>query len=196
MPFVPIPSATKVTVSGTLFGQLVQNVWYVQQGGPPTPAQLNAVAGIFQVNYANIIAPLSNQLTVSEFTARWLGDIAGPETTLISSPAQAGTAISPSSAGNVALCVSLRTALAGRRFRGRKFFSGIPEGATAENAIDSTLAAFIVSAIDDMMSDLNANTTPLAIVSYAGLTVVPVVAPLVTDLFVDSQRRRLTKRGR
>lgn len=101
-----------------------------------------------------------------------------------------------SSPGNVTLCVSLRTALAGRRFRGRKFFSGIPENATASNLIDSSLAGFVVTGINNLIGALAGNGFPLSIVSYIGPTVTPVETALVTDLFVDSQRRRLSGRGR
>jgi len=94
------------------------------------------------------------------------------------------------------LCVSLRTGLAGRRFRGRKFFSGIPKANVADNTIDSALCDDIVNGVGTMMSALNANATPLSVVSFVGLTVTAVTAALCTDNFVDSQRRRLTGRGR
>lgn len=196
MPTPLIPNACKVTVSGSLFGQLVENVWFTQTAGVPTVPDMNTIAGVFQTDYASILVPLSADLTVSQITVRYLGDAAGPETTLFITPAQAGGVGAGSEPSNVALCVSLRSALAGRRFRGRKYFSGIPVGAVTDNSISPTTADPIVNAINGLITDLATAGFPLQIVSFTGLTSVPVVTALVVDYFVDSQRRRLTGRGR
>jgi len=196
MPLPTIANAAKVTVKGELFGQLVENVWFVGTPGLPSAGDLSTICGIFQTGYVGILAPLSEDLSYGEFTARYLGDVAGPEFTLASIPAEAGGTAQPSSPGSVALCVSLRTSLAGRRFRGRKYFSGIPENAVAANVVDPAVGSTIVSAINDLITALAGNDSPLAIVSYAGLTVTGVTTALLVDNFVDSQRRRLTGRGR
>lgn len=196
MPTPIIANATKVTVVGTLFGQLVENVWYVQTADPPATADLLAIASDFQVGYAAIMAPLSGDFTVSEIDLAYIGSAAGPEVSFGVTPPQAGGATTGSEPGNVCLCVSLRTALPGRRFRGRKYFSGIPIGKVVANQVDATLAADIVTAVNDLIGTLDRNGTPLSIVSFVGLTIVPVVTALAVDLFSDSQRRRLTKRGR
>lgn len=197
MPSPIVANAVKVTVTGDLFGQLNQNVWGVIVAEPPTVAVLDNILDIFQSHYGDLVGPLSANLTYSSAEARYIGSADGPETArFFDPPITGGQAAAPSSPSNVALCVSLRSGLAGRRFRGRKFFSGIPEGAVANNLIDSTLCTAVVSAIGDLIVELAANNTPLAIISLVQLTVVEVISVICVDNYVDSQRRRLTGRGR
>lgn len=196
MPTPIIPNVNKITVKGTLFGQVNENVWYYGFTGEPSEAEQLTVASIMQTGYAAIQLPLSNQYTVNEITVRYMGTANGRESTLVITPAQAGGAVSESSPGNVALCVSLRTGMAGRRNRGRKYFSGIPEAAVSNNAINQDLCDEVVAAIIDLIGTMSTNGTPLLVVSLVALTGVALTTALCTDNFVDSQRRRLTGRGR
>lgn len=198
MPTPIISGAIKTTCRGFLFGQTVENVWGVHWGaGAPEMGDLEIINGIFQTAYVDIMAPLSDQLTLNEVTSRYLGSADGPEHTLAIIPGQTGGALSASSPGNVALCVSLRSAFAGRRLRGRKFFSGIPEANTASNTIDVALCDAVVEAINAaLIGNLVSNGTPLAVISLVALAVTNIVTAVCVDNFVDSQRRRLTGRGR
>lgn len=195
MPLPLIANATKVEVRGTLFNQQVENVWYVQTADPPLLADLSTIASIFQIGYAAFTGPLSQDLTTREVFVRYVGSASGPEFTLTIAPPQPGGAVEDSMPSNVALCLSLRTALAGRRFRGRKYFSGIPVSKVVGDVIDSTLVSNMLTDINTMIADLATNGTPLSIVSYVGLTITPVVTCTAVDTLVDSQRRRLIGRG-
>lgn len=185
-----------MTATGELFGQLVENVWGVHFLGTPTVTDLDGILAVFQTSYAGIVLPLSNFISYNTFTARYLGDPAGPESTLFVSGGMAGGGSGPCEPGNVAFCVSLRTAFAGRRFRGRKYFSGIPTSMQVENTVDNAFGDAMVAAVQDLISNLATNGTPLAIISNTGLAVTDVVAAIATDYYIDSQRRRLTGRGR
>lgn len=197
MPSPIVPNAVKVSVRGELFGQEVLNVWGCVVGTAPTPTELLGIAAIFQTRYADLLGQLSSDLSISEITCRYLGAAEGPEATLVITPAMTGgQAAAPSSPSNVCLCVSLRSGLAGRRFRGRKYFSGIPEGFTADNLIGIDVCDSIVEAINALITDLAGNSTPLAIVSIVQLAATEVITALCVDRFVDSQRRRLSGRGR
>jgi len=196
VPFVPIPNAAKITVKGDYFGQLVENVWTCLTSGAPTLGDLESIASVVIANYPAIVEPLSTSLTISEVTVRYLGDEAGPEVTNVPVTPIAGTNASPGLPGNVALCVSLRTALAGRRFRGRKYFSGWTEADVVGNQVDAGAVADIVAACNAFIADMIAEGYPLTIVSYTGLTNTNVVTALCIDPYVDSQRRRLPGRGR
>jgi len=196
MPTPIIANVCKVTVIGTLFGQDVENVWYVGTTGAPDPTEMSAIAGTFQSNYTGILGVLSQDLAIGEINVRYMGDVGGPDFTLAITPAQTGAEPVGSEPGNVCLCVSLRSALAGRRFRGRKYFSGLPTGSVVANTVDAPLANAVVIAVNQLITDLAAGGTPLQVVSFVGLTSVPVLTAIVTDLFSDSQRRRLTGRGR
>lgn len=196
MPFTPIATAAKITVKGDLYGQLVENVWTCLVAADPPLLDLDNIANRVAASYPAIIAPMTTALTINEITVRYLGDIAGPEFTLVPATPITGNSANPGLPGNVALCVSLRTALAGRRFRGRKYFSGLVESSVVGNLVDSGVVAEIVTACQEFIDAMIAEEYPLTIVSYAGLTNVNVVSAVCVDNYVDSQRRRLTGRGR
>lgn len=196
MPTPLIANTCQVVVKGTLFGQLVENVWHVLCPDPPISDDLEAIAAVFHVGYGAIAAPLSQDISFTEVYVRYMGAAEGPEYTLGISPPMTGGAVLPSAPGSVALCVSLRTALAGRRFRGRKFFSGIPEDNIVGNAIDPAFCTLIVNAVDDLRLAAFAAGYSLEVVSLVGLTATLVASVLCVDNYVDSQRRRLTGRGR
>lgn len=196
MPTPLVPSAASVTVSGTYFGQLVQNVWHVTTTDPPTVEDLEGINAIFQTAYGALAIYFADSISWNEITSRYLGDIGGPEVTLVITPAQTGGDANQGMPGNVALCVSLRTALAGRRFRGRKYFSGIPTPEVEANTVTEGFAEGVVAECQNLIDALFTNGTPLSVLSYVGPTIVPVITALVTDRYVDSQRRRLTGRGR
>lgn len=195
MPTPTVANANVVEVRGQLFGQLVENVWFVGSTGALDESSMLDVMSIFQTSYSSIMAPLSEDFSINEIYMKYLGNLAGPEATLAITPAQTGGIATAAAPGNVAFCVSLRTALTGRRFRGRKYFSGLPNNQVVANALNVTVADAIVSAVQAMIVTLSGNGTPLAVVSFTGLTVTNVTTALYTDLFVDSQRRRLTNRG-
>lgn len=195
MPTPIIPNACQVEVRGQLFGQLVENVWFVQSSGAPSGAEMETIAATFQTQYVNVMAPLSQDYSINEIFVKYLGNPAGPEFTLGITPAQTGGVATASAPGNVAFCVSLRTALSGRQFRGRKYFSGLPNNQVANNALNVAVADDIVAAVADMIINLAAVSFPLAVVSMTFSTVTLVTTALYTDLWLDSQRRRLTNRG-
>ena len=191
MPTPVFPTAYKVEVKGTLFTIPLMNVWYVQGPDPFDLAEATAIAAIFQTGYGGILATLSQDISYNEIEVSNLGGVATGSYSLFISPADEGDIAQDSLPGSVAFCVSLRSALAGRRFRGRKYFSGLGEGHVTENLFDAAVAADLVTAIQTMATALTANGTPLSIFSPTGLTLVPVVSIVATDLTVDSQRGRL-----
>lgn len=196
MPSPVFPTAYQVEVRGLLFGQQVENVWHCQGDDPFDPGTASGIAGIFQTAYAGLMAPLSENYTVREIFVHNLAGTASGEFTLAIIPAQAGGEPVGSEPGNVAFCVSLRTALAGRRFRGRKYIAGLPTGSVVANELDASIANTLLTEIDLLRVNLASNSTPMCIFSPTGLTLVPVTAVTFVDLVVDSQRRRLTGRGR
>lgn len=190
------PTAYKVEVKGIYFGQLTENVWYVQGPDPFDESVALAVAGIFQTGYAALMAGQSQDMSINEIAVSNLGGTATGTTALTISPAQQGGRVQDGEPGNVAICISLRTALSGRRFRGRKYFSGLGKGDVTGNQFNLTQLGVMLSGIAGMVSDLNTNGTPLSVFSPTGLTLVPVNNVNAVDNFVDSQSRRLTGRGR
>lgn len=196
MPTPLIATAAKVTVRGRLDNQLCENVWYTVCDTGPALVQLESIAAIFQTAYGGIATVMSDTYFVNDITVRYMGSALGPEITLTNTPPQQGGVAGAAEPNNVALCVSLRTAQAGRQARGRKYFSGIPKAEVDGNLISTDFCDAILNEMTSLILALATNGTELAIVSLVGLTVLPVVAALCVDNTVDSMRRRLPGRGR
>jgi hypothetical protein len=190
------PTAYQVEVRGTLYGQLVENVWHVQGPDPFDPTVAELIASEFQTDYVGIMADLSQDYSIHEIFVKNFGGVASGEFTLAITPSQVGGAANPGLPGSVAFCVSLRTALAGRTTRGRKFIAGLDETTVTGNTLDAAVADGIVGAINGLKNGLITLGNPLSIFSKTAVTLVPVTAATKVDNFVDSQNRRLTGRGR
>jgi hypothetical protein len=110
---------------------------------------------------------------------------------------------------NVTLTVSFRTANRGRSFRGRNYVVGLGETQVAGN----TVAPSVITAFDGIYSQLLASpvaaiATWVVVSRFSGVDPVtkepiprvtgiatPITSVTVVDNVVDSQRRRLPKRG-
>lgn len=161
----------------------------------PDSAGLLTVAAIFQTALSDLLAFCSQDLVLREIFCKNLADEAGPEATLTITPGQAGGVAVAGEPGNVAFCVSLRSALAGRSFRGRKYLVGIPVGSVVANVVDDGFVDGALGAIDALIGALETNDTPLGIASKVLSTIVPVIAVSAVDRYSDSMRSRLTGRG-
>jgi len=191
MPTPVFPTAYKVLVKGLLFGVPIENVWYCQGPDPFDVGSADSIAAAFATAYGEIATPLSADITFTEIEVTNLGGTATGQHIVLITPPQAGGAGVGSEPGSTAFCVSLRTALAGRRFRGRKYFSGLAKPDVVGNMLDSSVAADIVAGVNNLVSALAGIGLPLSIFSTVGSTLVPVTTALATDLRVDSQRGRL-----
>lgn len=191
MPSPVLPSAYKVLVKGTLFTIPVENVWAVQGPDPFDVSAAATIAGVFQTAYGAIAAELSEDIEFTEIEVTNYGGLATGQYIFAITPPQAGGLGVGSLPGSVAFCVSLRTALSGRRFRGRKYFSGLAESDVTGNFLSPTRGAAIVTACEDLKDALNSAGYPLAVFSPTGVTLTDVVTCTATDYKVDSQRGRL-----
>jgi hypothetical protein len=113
-----------------------------------------------------------------------------------------GAASGGTAPGNVTWCETLRTGHVGRAFRGRNYLPGLPEDALNGNEVYSTFANDIIAGENLWAAALTAAGYVWCIVSRTlnGVTRTPPVALPITgvgyaDLSIDSQRRRLNKRG-
>lgn len=129
MPFVPAPNVLEVAAIQEYSGEPVVNVWHFLKGaGSITEDDADNIAGIVDSWYISDIAPLvhtawSHKTTrvrdltvqdgmVKEYAINTQGQLSG-------SPLP----------GSNAVCISLRSSLAGRSRRGRKYFSGLNHAA-------------------------------------------------------------------
>lgn len=203
MPSLVVPNAGLLRFIWTLAGaQYAINVLGVQNPSG---------SGITQGSTNSLGAAIKTALTTSGFVG-----VAGTQIALqniglrnINVPNQAefldnGAPVVGTGSGNmlppqIALCVTLRTALAGRSFRGRCFLPGFTEEASEANgtcvAGAATTAANFINAVRDACT---AAGLPLAVISRPQLDgtpssagfATPVTLGVVRDLVWDTQRRR------
>jgi len=206
MATVPVPDVAEVEIRQMIFGQLIENTLYFALTGGWDEAALMDLATSVGVWFIEEVLPLlSNELTFREAVARDLSAGATAQQ-IYSIPPVAGGNANLAAPSNVAAAISLRTATAGRSFRGRNYVAGLPLDAVVENEIESSVGDALVAAYNAMMTTYVTPAVPGARWSVVsrftggaarafGLATEITVATL-TDYFIDSQRKRLTGRGR
>jgi len=198
-----VPNTIQVEVIYLLFGQRVENVFHVEVPGGIDAAVIadtaNEMGGWVE---AQLMPLLSGSLVFLGVEAKNLDIEDGGVAIYTPTGTVVGGIASPALPGNVSYCISLRTASSGRSFRGRKYIAGIPLSMRTENTIDSTWSADLVAAFNDLIAVFEALGKFLVVVSRVADGVERLVgvathvsAAQVTDMFIDSQRRRLTGRG-
>jgi len=203
MPFVPAPGVVQVNVVFQLFGQRVENVWEVVPTGTIDAPLLQDIADTFRTWVEDEYLPLiSNDALFLLVEAKDVSEATGA--TAVSAPLAPvnGGSANASMPGGTSLAVSLRTALGGRSFRGRKYLFGLANSQVVGNQVGVSSANDFVGAINLLIGQLNTAGFPLVIVSRFANKVArtsaintPVTVATLVDYNVDSQRRRLTGRG-
>lgn len=203
MPFVPVPDTMQVNVRFLLFNQLVENVYDVQaDGGVDAVALVDCRDAMIDWVVGTLMPNLSHDIFFQGLEIQNLSIENGSVISYTAPSPVAGGKDSASEPGNVAFCVSLRTAASGRSFRGRKYMAGIPVVHRTGNQVQAVWAADILNAMNDLITVLQAINQTLVVVSKIadGIERITGVATAVSgitysDLNIDSQRRRLTGRG-
>lgn len=108
----------------------------------------------------------------------------------------AGAAVAGTAAGNLAplntaICVTLRTALAGRSFRGRTYLSGLTTAAVSTGGlITGPVQAAAKAWVDAVDAAMGANGFPMAVISRTRNVANDVTLTQTRDALWDTQRRR------
>ncbi len=211
MPFIPVPQCAQVQIQGVIDGQETINDLYFSHGTTIDITALQALADAVDNWYwASILPELSNDFTyvrtiVTDLTTNTSG------VAFQSANTGPGGVTGESNPNNVAACISFRTALRGRNWRGRNFIPGIPGSVVTLNTIGNAFITNVQAGY--RLLKFGGTTIPgdwswVVVSRYSGVDVngKPIprtsgVVELVTDaLFVDptvdSQRRRLPGRGK
>lgn len=151
-------------------------------------------------------ARVSTDVELSQVGVRSIATASQPEF-LGANAAVAGTNAADPLPAQTALCVTLRTALAGPSFRGRVYLPGWSEASNDTDgacaAADATDAADFINAVSGSMSGLGltmavlsrpraASVIPAVTITAKSGFATAVNAALVRDRLWDTQRRRLT----
>lgn len=197
MPTPIIPSGVKVTCRFTLFNQIIENVWGCHPGGTIDLAELQSIAADFaSVTSSDLMPFLSSDVTFIDVEALDVSIASGINAVFTVDPPVVGSVDEPSSPSNVAVCISLVSAVGGRSGRGRKYFSGIQKSGVVADVVDTAITSALINYVGSLISTLSGNGHPLAILSPTTLALHDVIGSQLTDSFSDSQRRRLVGRGK
>lgn len=197
VPFVAIPSTVKLAIVGTAESQQIVSVLhYKYVGTAPTSAALtvfiNAWLGLHKTSW---LACMGVQYTMQHVDCTDLSVSSGNfATVVVGGPSNVGTGGGSALPGNVALALSWRTGVAGRRNRGRTFF-----GPLSDNQVDNSIAtSAFLTALTTLASQLISQTYSggfdFAVASYADHAA-KIITGVVIEAITDSMRRRLPGRG-
>ena len=204
MPFVPTPDAAVANIRYLLDGQEVENsIAFVAQGGFPPGGFADLAGELASAWSANVMPLLGNTLILREVNVVDQSSATGPSISLPIVPNIPGGNAGAPLPNNVALSVSLRSTGRGRSSRGRIFLAGLTETQVTANTISLALADQIAAAVNSVRTTLIAQGYDMVVISRQFNNVArlnglpfPITSVVVVDPVVDSQRRRLPKRGR
>lgn len=212
MPFVPAANVAMVELRMIFAGQKVENTLYFENLSTWSPTSLTALATALEGWWRDNYAPLtSDTVRLNEIAATDLTTATSSAIILPALSDSVGEQITGALPNNVSLCVSFRTALRGRSFRGRNYFVGLNIGQYDGNSVLVTTVGAIQDAYSLLLpsggvvpSGVNwvvlsrfsgmSGTPPEPTPRPAGVTE-PVTAVQIVDPTIDSMRRRLPGRG-
>lgn len=204
----PAPGCVQLEMIFNCNGQLAENVFHLKKGdgSTPTHAEMTTLALNAATNFAN--GPWSYTNGGNCFVKAQVRDIsAGPggdvvvDTTHAGNCGTSGGLVLPN---NVALAISLHTALGGRSGRGRIYLMGLSGNVvSAPNAITNTTAGLMRDALNAWMGQVTGGTTySFGVLSKwhnkacRAAAVFNAITSVSVDTTTDSQRRRLPGRGK
>lgn len=205
MPFQPVPFVAMVELIFDQFGQTIENTLYFKHTaevawgeGELVDLNLNITAWWDD----NLKSLVTNQCTLREVVATDLTTATSPQ--ISSSALIDGTNITEGLPTGTTWCISFRTDLRGRSYRGRNYYIGLTELQVTEDSVSPTPGAAIVESYGLLQSYVDAMVPNVEWVVVSreqnGVQLSNGIATTVTsvvtvDDYIDSQRRRLAGRG-
>lgn len=198
-------SGMRAELRMTLFDQQIMNtLWFSLNGDSPSPTSCQAVADYLASWWQAQMRPLlTNAITLREVYVRGAEREDGnPEYTSVLGLPITGEEQLESMPGNVALCVSFRTGMTGRSYRGRNYVSGMSDGKVSGNQFQASFVNNVVQAYTELKGNVPGGMSWVVASFQSNGAVLnpgvprPIQAVLATDVNVDSMRSRLSGRGR
>lgn len=204
MAFIPVTNTVEAQIRMTLDNQQIENTLYFTNTDLYTATEMTVLGNDLLDWWTDQMAQnLSDDVTLREIYLVDLRTETGFTVTVPSgSPAPTGVNSGGAVPSNAAMCVSFRTDLRGRSYRGRNYISGIPASEVTLNTVSPTRIAGLIGSYELLFGFLLSNGWSWSVVSrrHNGadrITGVPtqVTSVVVVDATIDSQRRRLPGRG-
>jgi hypothetical protein len=211
MPFIPVANTALVEFRMTYDEQDVENTLYFKKTASIVEADLVTLGDVLYDWWTTFASDaMVSAVELREILLTDLTSETGAQVTK-NGAGSTGQAEEDGCPSNVSLCVSFRTALRGRAFRGRNYIVGIPFSQVEDtNRLISAYTAGVVSGYNQFNSSVELGsfawvavsrfsgvdaTTHKPIPRVAGVAT-PITTALIVDSVIDSQRRRLPGRGR
>lgn len=195
MPPVVITNTVEVVMEASRGGRERRNIiHYKWSGTAPTVAELETLSQEVADNIIN------SQQAVTCVGTSWsrvtATDLHGPGGATASvSIFRTGTVNGAAAPGNVAFALSKRTGFRGPRFRGRIYLFDLPEGGITDDTLDIGMLPLVTNFGGELMfSRVGGRFVPAVASRTGGFSTN--LQSITFDLTSDSQRRRLTGRGR
>jgi len=203
MAFIPIPNVAQVRIVWATTATFVaeNTVYFLNNADVPwSSSLLESIGAEFASSLGGMATlPYSNNVAPTQLHMRDLSEEAGAvfDYTFLSPEfGSSSTALLPS---NATIAVKFSTGLAGRSYRGRVYHPALTEGMVTLNALASGEGSNILTFWETLMTDIAAGVDATHVVAsrfnggaprVTGVAT-PVISYTLTDVKIDSQRRRL-----
>lgn len=205
MPFISVPFTAMFEIVQLCQGERVENTLYFEkaESGWTSAEMLDLSAALLAWWDDNLADLTSTRSRIIEIAATDLTTASSGSTTLVpTGGAGVGGNIDTALPNNVSACISFRSLGRGRNSRGRNFTVGMTTSFIEGNLLTPGYVTQLQTAYNALQAVATAAEVTWVIVSRffnkapraEGVTF-PVIAALVSDILVDSQRRRLAGRG-
>lgn len=202
-PFIPVPGTLKAELLFSQKGQRLENVLHIDTGHTPVLSDVVSLAGAIITWWTTYIQPIAaTELALMGVKFTNLEAADGFQVEYNAGLPLYGTAGATGLPNNVTVAVRLTTDYRGRNSTGRLYHVGLRAGQISGNLIDATVIPVLKTAYEALVSACLDGGGSLSVVSYwinkvlrpEGLAT-PITGVAI-DENLDSQRRRLTSRGK
>lgn len=197
----PADGVTRAVFNYTSNGIATANVLHFMQPPGPDAPDPTDLASRLAIYWAANMSQLTHSSTALQNVICTDLSTSGPPASLSTQGLPStGLQTGDGMPNNVTLCLSLKTGLRGRSYRGRIYVPGISESNSAGNAVPSAYRDALVSAWSGLILYTGPVGTPdiqMVVLSYfnaGAIRATPVATPVVSisaDTTIDTMRRRM-----
>lgn len=192
--FVPAPGITAVTLDWIIDGQPAVTTFHYDTGHLTSPDIVGFCEEVENYIAAHWLVQLCDETQLIKVRGRSLDSQFDNEGQWVPATELNGTDASGLKPNNVSFAVKRYTGTAGRQNRGRVYWPGITNAMVdSPNTLKAVQAAAFVTVLTGLLTSLAGAPIPGAevLLHRSTGTHIPVAGYTVTDLNLDSQRRRL-----
>lgn len=202
MTFVPTLNTATLVAAYRLGGQRVINTFWLERAAAWTLAECEGAAIAFDSFYtASIQQRLSADIALEQVVVTSQQSTSAPQFIFDVEPPNPGNVVVASLPGNVAMVITLRTALRGRSFRGRLYLAGLPTSIMTGGVFTQASVDAEITGYETLLTSFGGANNTWVVVSKVqngvplGSGVTTPITNITADTSPDSQRRRLPGRG-